>query len=287
MKPTIKGAGFLGIFLGIQFSLFTVSIAQDHSATQDELVAPLPEILATSSGTVIETAQQWEEERRPEILELFREHVYGRVPDTDVDIRHRLVFEDREALDGRAIMKEVVLEISNGKDTLETGMLIFIPKDLDGPAPLFLGLNFYGNHTIHPDTRISITDSWVRNSAAFGIEDNRATEASRGVRASRWPVEMILSRGYGLATVYYGDIDPDFHDGFENGIQGLMDPEENERGSDSWGSIGAWAWGLSRAMDYFEREKEIDPDRVAVMGHSRLGKTSLWAGAVCFPFSFL
>lgn len=279
MKTSSKGAGSIWIILAIQISFFAASIGQEQSATRDKLVAPLPGLLQSESGLSIETSQQWEQLRRPEILDLFREYVYGRVPDSGVQMNHRLVFEDREALEGTAILKEVVLELCKAKDTLEVSMLIFLPKGHSGPVPLFLGLNFYGNHSIHPDPRISLTRSWVRNNADFGITDYQATEDSRGVRSSRWPVELILSRGYGLATIYYGDIDPDYDDGFKNGIHGLMDPEERERGTDSWGSIAAWAWGLSRAMDYFERDVEIDHRRVAVMGHSRLGKTSLWAGA--------
>lgn len=266
------------LILAIQIILFSFTNAQD-SAEQDVLVSPLPELLISESGQAMKSATQWEDIRRGELLELFREHVYGRIPSGDLSIVHRLVYEDREALQGRAIQKEVVLEVCKGTDTLEISVLIFLPKNQDHAVPLFLGLNFYGNQSIHPDPQISITDSWVMNNADFGVVDNRATEASRGVRSSRWPVEYILSRGYGLATIYYGDIDPDYDDGFRNGIQGLVDPEVSERGPDSWGSIAAWAWGLSRAMDYFETDVEIDHQRVAVMGHSRLGKTSLWAGA--------
>ena len=158
-------------------------------------------------------------------------------------------------------------------------MLVFLPAHSNGPVPLFLGLNFNGNHTIHPSPEISITKSWVQNNARLGISDNCATESSRGSRASRWPVDLILERGYGVASIYCGDIDPDFDDGFVNGIQGLLMEEDGERRSDSWGTIAGWAWGLSRAMDYFETDPAIDHGRVAVIGHSRLGKTSLWAGA--------
>ena len=143
------------------------------------------------------------------------------------------------------------------------------------PIPAFLGLNFRGNHTIHADPRITLSENWMRPDKEGRVVDNRSTEKSRGTSANRWPVETIIDRGYALATMYYGDIDPDFDDEFENGIHAIFGkPKENE-----WGSIGAWAWGLSRALDYLELDAQIDGTKVAVLGHSRLGKTSLWAGA--------
>ena len=100
-------------------------------------------------------------------------------------------------------------------------------------------------------------------------------------RAGRWPVETIVERGYALGTVYYGDIELDRHDGWKTGLRTAFDTEDKTAGygPDRWGQIGVWAWGLSRVMDYLQQDADVDSERVAVLGHSRLGKTALWAGA--------
>ena len=275
--------GHKSVILVLLIAFAAVLHAQKFEPNYRESQVPayvLPDLLTMESGQRVEDAETWWKRRRPEILEIYRSQVYGRSPDRPEKIKFIVTSIDPSALDGMATRKEVSVYVFGNGDSLRMDILIYLPNAVPRPVPLFVGLNFFGNHTIIDDPAVTITKSWVRNNKEFGITDNRATEETRGVRSHRWPVRRILERGYGLATMYYGDIDPDYDDGFQNGVHPLFyKPGQTRPAPDEWGSISAWAWGLSRAMDYFETDSDIDPDRVAVMGHSRLGKTALWTGA--------
>ena len=256
---------------------------QREQTNYDESKVPsytLPDPLVTSGGERVVDARAWVGERRPEILKLFETHVYGRSPGRPNQLKFEVISTDPNALGGKATRKQVSILFAGSKDGPKAELLVYLPKGAQKPVPAFLGLNFYGNHTIHADPGITLSKQWMRTNENMAVVDHRATEASRGKGSGRWAVEKILARGYALATVYYGDIDPDYDDGFQNGVHPLFYGEGQTRpADDEWGSIGAWAWGLSRVMDYFETDADIDHNKVAVMGHSRLGKTSLWAGA--------
>lgn len=287
MSFTVKICFMREFTLVILFVFFVQPIndlmAQPEQPIYDEAQVPayqLPDPLISPAGRLVEAPNTWQKQRRPEILQLFEEQVYGKVPEGSVKTSFKTTGVWKDALEGRATMKEVTATFSNDQGQQQMRMLLFIPNGQTQPVPAFIGYNFYGNQTVHPDPRIPITDQWVNNCEACGTENNKATKESRGFRVHRWPIERMIDRGYALVTMYYGDIDPDFDDIFQNGIHPLFYKDgQQQPAPDEWGSIAAWAWGLSRAMDYLEKEQAIDAAKVAVIGHSRLGKAALWAGA--------
>lgn len=255
--------------------------AQPKGFNYDESKVPafqLPDLLVSSDGTSIDTADAWVAKRRPEILKLFQEHVFGHALPAVPQLRTRLRSRNDNALEGRAIRREVTVFFSGDDAGPQMDILIYTPAGATEPVPCFLGLNFKGNHTIEADPAIHLPTVITRKNNE--VTTYTVDSTSRGSRANRWPASMIVEQGYGLATIYYGDIDPDFHDDFHNGVHSLWpDQQGAERPANAGGSIATWAWGLSRALDVLETDALVDGQRVAVFGHSRLGKTSLWAGA--------
>lgn len=274
------------IFISLLTILNVVTLsAQQFVVNYDEAKVPaytLPDPLVFNNGAKVQNNKEWVK-RRTEIFKMFENEVYGISPVWKGDIIPTELSSTLNALNGAAIRKEIKITIKNGSKELSMVMLLYLPES-SKPVPVFLGYNFSGNHSITDEKDISITSSWMRNDSATGVKNNRASEAGRGKAASSWPIREIISRGYGLATIYYGDVDPDFDDGFKNGVHGLYDQQPD---STSWGGIAAWAWGLSRAMDYMQTLSSIDSKRVIVIGHSRLGKAALWAGATDQRFAMV
>ena len=230
--------------------------------------ADLPDPLIAADGSKITTAVQWREKRRPELLEFFTREMYGRNPGRSEKLVSEVFDREPQALGGKATRLQIAI-YPGGKPGPRMDLLVYLPNAAKGPVPAIIGLNFEGNHAIHSDPGIRLTDSWVK--------EQPATEASRGNNAKQWPVEEILARGYALATIYREDVCADRQPYFESGAQSLF--PELQKGDDNFGCIAAWAWSLSRTLDVLEKEPTIDPKRVAVFGFSRLGKAALWAGA--------
>lgn len=252
----------------------------------DEAKVPaytVPDPLVCADGSHVDTVAEWRERRRPELLNLFAELVYGHTPaNAPADMHWAVTSVDREALDGTAVRKEVTIWFTAGHDGPALHLLVYQPAQPPPPGgwPVFLGLNFFGNHSVHSDPGITLSRAWMGASEAHRIVNHRATEASRGTHAARWQIETVLARGFATATAYYGDLCPDRPDGITEAVGALFKTQPVEqRRPNEWGAIGIWAWGLSRAMDYLVSDAELDAQRVALHGHSRLGKTALWAGA--------
>ena len=245
---------------------------------QDEAKVPpytLPDPLRFEDGRPVADARAWTSARRPELLRLFEDHVYGRTPGGGPAPRYTVRATDRRAVGGQGTRTHVEIAFGEGSGQRVLDLLVYLPNGARGPVPVFLGLNFQGNHAVEDDPGIPLARSWIASSYR-GVTGHRATAAARGGEAKRWPLALILGRGYGVATMYYGDLFPDHPAGAAESVLALFPPAG---GDDAWGAIGAWAWGLSRALDYLETMPGVDARRVAVLGHSRLGKAALWAGA--------
>lgn len=271
--------------LAVQACVGNVCIGQEiRPPNYDESKASnfeLVSVLAGPDGKKIESKDQWPTHRKY-LVDLFAREEYGFAPTEPVSIRTEIFDDGIAELGGRANPKirrrQVAVYLQRNGKEVRVDLAIWSPKDRL-QAPCFLGLNFRGNQSTCDDPSIRLTTSWC-DSRNPGVVDNKATQASRANQSERWPIAQVVEAGYAVATAHYSDIDPDFDDGFENGVHSLF-PEHriDAEHPDRWGSIAAWAWGLSRLADVLEKLDGIDPQGLMVLGHSRLGKTSLWAGA--------
>jgi hypothetical protein len=273
-----------GVFLALVL-LHTRVDSQAGSANYDESKVgsyTLPDPLVFADGKPVRTPQEWRR-RRAEILELFATNVFGHNPKPPSNTTVEVIEQNKTAHRGKAIRRQVAIHLTSKKDGPKESLLLYIPAAARKPVPVILTLNFMGNQSVINDPAVLLPMVWNRQTH----EHEKATEDSRG-RDTSFEIEKILAHGYAFATIYYQDIDPDFKEGFAYGIRPLfLKPGQTAPAPDDWGAIGAWSYGLSRAMDYIEQDKNVDPKRVAIMGHSRLGKTALWAGALDERFAMV
>ena len=222
----------------------------------------LPDPLRMANGSSARSVEVWPARRR-EIHELFREHVYGRSPGAPERLRFDVVEENPSAMDGAATLKRIAVVSTQAAREHRFELTLFLPNPPSrsalrpagpsGPVPLFLLLNN------RPATN---------------------TDPTRREKSGFWPAEQVIARGFGIAALQVGELAPDDKDRFRDGVIKLFEGTvAGARPANAWGALAAWAWGASRAMDYFVRDPRIDAKRVAVVGHSRGGKAALWAGA--------
>ena len=273
------------------FSILAISSltgeAQKIPVNYDEAQMPsynLPDPLLLPNGKAITSKEVWEKTGRPAILKLFAENVYGVNPFSGpVKIASEVKSVNENALGGKAVSKQITLRFPEISPTLALHILLYLPKNTP-KAPVFVSLNFTGNHTATHEKDVFITENWVNSGFDKTFVNNRATDASRGIAERRWPLEAIIARGYAVATAYYGDLEADHAEGWKTGLRAVLTPEQR----DKWSALGVWAWSMSRMVDYLlKNESQIEPQKVIALGHSRIGKATLWAGAQDTRFSIV
>ncbi|MCX6632954.1 MAG: acetylxylan esterase [Candidatus Solibacter sp.] len=240
----------------------------------------LPDPLVLADGRPVRTAKMWTGKRRPEILSLFEENEYGRTPRRPKDMSFEVFDKGTPAMGGKALRRQVTVYFSADKNGPKEDLVIYLPANAAKPVPLLLAINFSPNSAVFDDPDIKLGEMWSR--------DKKRVPATRGGVLGRMRIDGLLAKGFGVAGIYYGDIDPDFLGGVPLGVRAkYLKSGQTEPAPDEWGAISAWAWGMSRAMDYLETDKSVDAKRVAIYGVSRLGKTVMWAGAHDIRFAMV
>ncbi len=250
--------------------------AQTYPSNIDESKVPpytLPNVLKMKNGKEVKTKEDWNNIQRPYIYHLYEDIQFGRYPKPKVPIKFSLLEKNDQALDGIATRKQVRIYLHPTDTTVYVDVLMYFPNKIKKPVPVFVGLNFSGNNEIQNDPAILLTQKWV-STKSKGAINNKATVSSRGAEASQWQVKEILSHGYAVATAYYGDLEPDNPEGWETGIRTTLQQQLKIK-PEEWDAMGAWAYGLSRIMDYFEKDKDVNAKKVAIVGHLRPGKAAL------------
>jgi hypothetical protein len=231
-----------------------------------------PDPLVRFNGKPVTTQKEWFSKRRPELKKLVQQYMYGYFPDR-IRIKPVVDSVDPKFFNGKATLKLVTLGFSN-KELPPISLMLITPNNVK-QAPVFVALNFNGNHALVTDKQIPLPTGWVDGKEPF-VVNHRATDAGRGLEAASWAIERTVDRGYAIAAFYYGDVEPD-NKNATTGVRSVI--TTGDRDNTHWGAVAAWAWGVQRVVDFLVKEKTIDPKRIAVVGHSRLGKAALLAGA--------
>lgn len=277
MHRTILSASATLLMLSAVFLPTRSLMAQTRFPEPEKLPSQpeLPDPLVMFDGDRVTTKEQWFDKRRPELKALFQYYMYGFLP-PPLKIKAKVEHEDTKAFDGKATLRNVTISFGR-KGTPPIHVLLVVPNQRKRPAPVFIGINFCGNHAIVKDPQVPLPTMWMYDGP--GVKDHRATEAGRGKQIDVWALEQSIDRGYAVATFYNGDVDPDQRD-VREGITPRMLNKDAKPGPHDFGTIAAWAWGVQRVVDYVSDHKDLDRNRIAVVGHSRLGKAAILAAAL-------
>jgi hypothetical protein len=239
-----------------------LALKTGHVSNYDEAkVAPytLPDPLVLSNGKPVRDARTWTTQRRAEIIRLYETEIYGRVPAGTPRVTWQVAETDPKARDGAAMRKRIVGTVGEAPDGPEINVTLHTPASAKRRVPVILLVNF-GGGTPPPGATAG------RGRGGFPSDPPAAAD--------------ILARGWGYAIVGYGDIQPDRANAWKQGVIGAtLKSGQEQPPADEWGTISAWSWGVSRIIDYLETDRSVDAKQVALFGHSRLGKTALWASA--------
>ena len=234
----------------------------------------LPDALQMSNGRPVRDAKTWTEQRRPELIRLFEENQFGKVPGRPPELSYEVTESGTPAFDGKALRRQVTIYFTKDKaHGPHADVLIYLPTAATSPVPVVLQVSFVANN-------LAVDDPGVKVGRVWNAQQKRRVPATEGRRFGRLDVAATIARGFGVATVNYGDFEPDVPGAIAQGVRrGYLKPGQAEPAPDEWGTISAWSWGLSRVLDYLETDRQVDARRVALVGVSRLGKTVLWTGA--------
>jgi hypothetical protein len=267
---TIFQIQFTLIFAAVVLASFSIQATNYDEAKVGDYALPDP--LVCQDGSPVTNAETWFAKRRPEILQLYRDEIFGRSPVRPTNMTFNVWEISTNALGGTAIRKQIEINFSGTSKGPFAHLLLYTPAGKIS-VPTFLCLQFNGNYTVNDDPAIAIFPVWNGKTGGVAMPKN----AVRGEFSRNWKIPETLARGYGIAFIDYNEIEPDLPHGAgeQFGVRkNFPEPKTND-----WGVISAWAWGASCALDYLVTDKNVDVQHVILFGHSRLGKTVLWAGA--------
>ena len=270
----------VGSFIAFSFNSCVRSVEKVHSTELRDLDPALQGVRKSFGDRQINDVSTWENVRKPELINYYETYIFGKRPSFKPTVAYSVLSVDTISIGGVAMEHtEIQADFKYRGRKMISYYAKFLPLNIKDPI-VFVGLNFFGNSTL--DTLSTLTQSkhYVMKNAGVKTKGHRVTEESRGTKAYRWPLDLIVGSECGLITAHYADFDPDVNNGFLDGVHGLAEGRVHIRKRNEWGSISAWAWGLSQMQSYLELQPETKNSRTAVIGHSRLGKAALWAGVL-------